>query len=604
MFANNRDGTFAEVSGVLGLDLLEDGRSFALADLDHDGRLEVIVKNRNGPQLRVLHNSIVGIGDSVSFNLRGHKSNRDAIGAAVTVSCGPLKQTKYLQAGTGFLAQHTKEVFFGVGKPESPVNVSVRWPSGLEQQFEAVPVNYRIHLEEGVDVVQALPFGATKIYASVSAPAESLQLPTQIDTWLLVPLKAPGFTLPDVAGTMHPLKDLLGRYTLLHLWSSTAPGVREQLQILARGGASLRGAGLEVIALHLDTSADVGTARSLLKNEAPSLTALFATEETAGIYNLLFRFLFDRRRDLTLPTSFLLDGDGMIVKVYQGTVDGAQLLRDLNTVPKTAEERMERALPFPGQLAQGSFQRNDFTYGVAFFQHGYLEEAAAAFEQVVATKPNDPEAYYNLGTLNLSRKDYVSARRYLERTVQLRPDYPEAWNNIGLISAMQGSVDVAVESFQRALDQRPSYETAWMNLGNLYRRQGAFAKADECLQRAYSLQPDDPEVNYSIGMLYAQQQQLPRAAEYLSKAIVLRANYPEALNNLGIVYVRLQELDKAEQQFKEGIRVAPTNDQAYLNLARVYTMREDQTSARKVLKDLLRVEPDNAVATQALQTLQ
>ena len=40
MFANNRDGTFSEVSGVVGLDFPEDGRSFALADLDHDGRLE------------------------------------------------------------------------------------------------------------------------------------------------------------------------------------------------------------------------------------------------------------------------------------------------------------------------------------------------------------------------------------------------------------------------------------------------------------------------------------------------------------------------------------------------------------------------------------
>ena len=44
MFANNRDGTFSEVSGVVGLDFLEDSRSFALADIDHDGRLEVILK--------------------------------------------------------------------------------------------------------------------------------------------------------------------------------------------------------------------------------------------------------------------------------------------------------------------------------------------------------------------------------------------------------------------------------------------------------------------------------------------------------------------------------------------------------------------------------
>ena len=78
MFLNNHDGTFTEASGALGLDFLEDSRSFALADIDHDGRLEVMLKNRNAPQLRILHNAMKDIGQSISFRLRGHTSNRDA----------------------------------------------------------------------------------------------------------------------------------------------------------------------------------------------------------------------------------------------------------------------------------------------------------------------------------------------------------------------------------------------------------------------------------------------------------------------------------------------------------------------------------------------
>ena len=53
-YANNGDGTFSDISGVVGLDFLEDGRAFALADFDHDGRQEVFLKNRNGPQLRAI----------------------------------------------------------------------------------------------------------------------------------------------------------------------------------------------------------------------------------------------------------------------------------------------------------------------------------------------------------------------------------------------------------------------------------------------------------------------------------------------------------------------------------------------------------------------
>src|SRR4029079_6841698 len=97
-FANNRDGTFTEASGALLMDFSEDSRAFALADFDHDGRLELVLKNRNAPQIRVLHNVLTQIGSSVSFRLRGTKSNRDAIGASITVTAGELKQIKYLQA--------------------------------------------------------------------------------------------------------------------------------------------------------------------------------------------------------------------------------------------------------------------------------------------------------------------------------------------------------------------------------------------------------------------------------------------------------------------------------------------------------------------------
>ena len=69
---------------------------------------------------------------SIAFPLRGVKSNRDAIGAAVTVGTESGRQTRMLQAGSGFLSQHSKEVFFGLGEAKGPVRASIRWPSGLE----------------------------------------------------------------------------------------------------------------------------------------------------------------------------------------------------------------------------------------------------------------------------------------------------------------------------------------------------------------------------------------------------------------------------------------------------------------------------------------
>jgi Flp pilus assembly protein TadD/peroxiredoxin len=600
MFANNRDGTFTEVSGAVGLDFPEDSRSFALADLDHDGRLEVILKNRNAPQLRILHNEMKDLGSSIAFRLRGQKSNRDAIGTAITIEVGALRQTKYLCAGSGFLAQHSKEVFFGVGKPEGPIRATVLWPSGLSQKFDRIPVDHRIEINEGSAEFVAKPFAATPSTWTQGGAAPQLEpLPSQVDTWLLEPLKAPEFSLPDLAGSMRALTSLRGEFGLLTFWATTVPLCGDQLRLLQRHARQL-----QILAVNVDEPTDTQKARSFATQERFSFPVLFATEEVAGVYNIIYRYLFDRRRDLAIPTSFLLDKESMIVKVYQGPIDPQRVLEDIKSAPTTAADRRKRALPFGGVEYQAAFQRNDFTYGVALFQHGYLEQAAESFKQVIAAKPDDAEGYYNLGTLNLRRNDLQQARYYLEQTLKLRPNYPEAWNNLGMIAAQEGHGDEAVKNFQQSLLLRPGYATAMLNLGNIYRRQRSFDKAQEFLEQALAMQPDDPEANYSLGMLYAQQSQMQRASEYLQRAVELRPDYPEALNNLGVLFVREQDYSRAEEQFKTCIRLAPAFDQSYLNLARLYALRNDKPQARGILQELLHLQPENSSARQALEMLQ
>ena len=412
MFANNRDGNFSDVSGVAGMDFLEDGRSFALADIDHDGRLEVIVKNRNAPQLRILHNAMKEIGDSIAFSLRGTKSNRDAIGTAITVEVGDLRQTKYLQAGSGFLAQHSKQVFFGLGSATAPCNATVRWPSGLTQRFEGLPRNSRIYLEEGLATFEAKPFAAFRAPApGASSPAAiAPQKPAGLETWLIDPLKAPAFSLPDPAGSLQQLQALQGDATVLFFWATTSAQSVDQLASLQKHRSAFEAANLKIAAVNVDSAAGLPAARLLVQKQKPSFPILFATDEVAGIYDIIYRYLFDRRRDLPIPVAFLLDGEGMIVKLYQGAFSPEQMARDAQTIPATPAERMRTALPFAGTLYQSEFLRNDYTYGVAMFQHGYLEQAEESFKQVVAAKPNDAEGYYNLGTLKLRKNDFTQAR--------------------------------------------------------------------------------------------------------------------------------------------------------------------------------------------------
>ncbi len=262
-------------------------------------------------------------------------------------------------------------------------------------------------------------------------------------------MTAPEFSLPDLRGDLCELGSFRGRVVLLNLWATGSPACRESLEILRKSHAALIARGLQIVAVNFDDPQDSFAIQAYIGKEALQFPLLLASREMAGVYNIVYRYLFDRHRDLSFPTHLLIDRSGDIVKIYHGTVDPGEVLSDIASMPRTATERLRKAIPFPGTLQQDAFRRNAHTYGVAFFQHGFLTEAEQAFQQVVAANPDDADAFYNLGTLYLRRNSPEEARRNLEQALQLRPNYAEAWNNLGMLAAQQGNNEEAVRSFQQ-----------------------------------------------------------------------------------------------------------------------------------------------------------
>jgi Flp pilus assembly protein TadD len=578
LYANNRDGTFSDVSGAVDLDFIEDGRSFALADFDHDGRLEVLLKSRNAPALRLLKNVQPELPPSIAFRLRGNKtdgskSNPDAFGAAVTIETGSGRQTRWLQAGSGFLSQHSKELVFGLGNARGTIAASIRWPSGTVQQLRDLPTNHRIWVEEGVEIPRVEAF--LKPPATASRPQSPDTLPVTVETWLLAPVPAPDFSLPDSSGRARTLAELRGKPTLL-VFGPAAP---------ARG--------VQLLNVVFEDPVPVG--------------ALRGSNDVAAIYNLLYRHLFDRRRDIALPTSLLINETGEIVKVYQGPIRPGQVEKDMGLIPRTAEERLTRALPFRGNASAYAFGRNHLSLGSVFFQRGYLEQSEAFFRLALRDDPSSAEAHYGLGSVYLKQEKNREARASFEQAVKFTASYaetgPNAWNNLGLLATREGRIDDAVANFREALQLNPDYWIALENLGSAYRQQRRWDDARAALDRALAVRPRSPEANYGLGMVFAQTDDARHAEEYLRKSLELRPVYPEALNNLGILLLRTGRRDDAVAKFEECIRVTPEFDQSYLNLARVFSLEGASDKARLVLQELLRQHPGHQQGQQLLDQL-
>jgi len=610
LYLNNGDGTFSDASGVAGLDFPEDSRTFALADFDGDGRLEMVLKSRSGPQLRYLKNVMPGLPPSIAIRLQGRKSNPDAIGARVTIETELGKQTRFVQAGSGFLAQHTKVLHFGLGKTTGPIHATVRWPNGATQRFEDLPANHRISIVEGSGEARKAafqPHSAPTVAEATGVATTPIELPIDVETWLLVPIAAPELSASGSQEGAGLLAAQRGKNVLLSFGSSKMPDWQKQLVSLRELKDRATNAALQVIAVDADGIPMQDGADAAGASAESAFPAVTASADTVGVYNLLYGRLFDRHRNMALPTAFLLDSRGDIVKIYQGSLRTEHVLEDAGRIPGSKAERMARGLPFAGNSGSYTVGRNYLSFGAVFYERGYLEQSEAYFRLAQKEDPGGAEALYGLGSVFLKQGRDAEARQYFQKATEAQAGYPSTlpntWNNLGILAAREGKTEEALGFFQKALSFNAENAVVLQNLGNAYRQTKDWGNAEKSLLHALALNPDDAEANYGLGMVYAQTGDTQRAYAWLQKALAARPGYPEALNNLGILYLRTRRPAEAEKSFLESIRVAPDYEQSYLNLARFYAIEGDKAKARKTLQQLLKIHPDHAQAKKELEEL-
>ena len=136
-FFRNLDGhSFKETSAAAGVDNDKDGRGLAVADFDKDGRLEFFQANANQEPI-FYRNVTEPAGNWIQLDLVGTESNRDAIGARLTLKTASGKTLiREVNGGNGYAGQSTRRVHFGLG-PDKIDSLEIRWPSGIRQRADA-----------------------------------------------------------------------------------------------------------------------------------------------------------------------------------------------------------------------------------------------------------------------------------------------------------------------------------------------------------------------------------------------------------------------------------------------------------------------------------
>lgn len=125
-------------------------RSAVLFDMDADGDLDIVTNEFNTPPQVFISTLAQQQGLShISVRLRGTSSNRDGLGATVTVSADGLVQHQWCDGKSGYLAQSTLPLYFGLGGAKHADHIEVKWPTGEVQSIEGpLEVNRQYEIVE------------------------------------------------------------------------------------------------------------------------------------------------------------------------------------------------------------------------------------------------------------------------------------------------------------------------------------------------------------------------------------------------------------------------------------------------------------------------
>jgi hypothetical protein len=123
------------------------GRTLLTGDIDNDGDVDLVVTN-NGGALEVLRNNATRARHALAVRLAGVRSNRNGIGARVTITAAGRTQMQEVKSGSSYLGQNDLRVHFGLGDATRIDSIAVRWPTGDVETIREVAADQIVTVTE------------------------------------------------------------------------------------------------------------------------------------------------------------------------------------------------------------------------------------------------------------------------------------------------------------------------------------------------------------------------------------------------------------------------------------------------------------------------
>jgi hypothetical protein len=363
-----------------GIAFADDSRAFAFTDFDGDGNVDILLKSRLAPQVRALRNERGAEKPVIALRLRGVKSNRDAIGAVVRVG----NQTKQITAGSGYLSQHTKTLYFAA----TAAVAQIRWPSGLVQRVTGLTPGFEYLIREGEPHVTRNAF--RRRLSMRSGAVAAVNTPLAQSFRLIEPLPFPEIVRGDRA------RAILGKYLR---------DLRRELPADARFVSDAQGR-LNAI--------QIG---DLIPASATPFPGRWVTTPTRNLVKLGAAFYIEKMPDAAL----VYLNDALALAPNADAANGLGLMFAREARFTEARDWFQKAITLERDHA-GAINN----LGVLYGERRQFNDAIAAFEYGIQVAPDDDTLYLNLGRIYVQMGERGRARTVMERLLERKPDSARA----------------------------------------------------------------------------------------------------------------------------------------------------------------------------------
>jgi len=207
--------------------------------------------------------------------------------------------------------------------------------------------------------------------------------------------------------------------------------------------------------------------------------------------------------------------------------------------------------------------------GLASYRAGQLDDAAAAFRQVLQRWPKNADALYLLGLVVQKNGHHAEAAGLFAQAAKANPKFAKAHLQRGFSLNVLDQPEAAATAFKAAIAGQSNLAEARHQLGNTLRKLNRLPEALASLREATRLSPADAVFWLSRGLAELDAQQSGEAVESFRQAVALDPLLPEAHEILGQALMAQKRYEEARTAVNEALRLRPNYAEACHDLGRI-----------------------------------